>query len=78
MAKKPENMSFEAALAELEGIVAQLEQGEIPLEQALSQFERGIGLVRASQQKLEQAQQQVSILSQSPDAPLQPFGTEEA
>ncbi|MBY5921450.1 exodeoxyribonuclease VII small subunit [Ferrimonas balearica] len=78
MAKKPENMAFEAALAELEGIVAQLEQGEVPLEQALAQFERGIALVRASQQKLEQAQQQVQILTQDPEQPLQPFGTEDA
>ncbi|MBY6187037.1 exodeoxyribonuclease VII small subunit [Marinobacter hydrocarbonoclasticus] len=78
MAKKPENMAFEAALAELEQIVAQLEQGEVPLEQALAQFERGIALVRASQQKLEQAQQQVRILSEDPTQPLQPFGAEDA
>ncbi|GAA4892341.1 exodeoxyribonuclease VII small subunit [Ferrimonas pelagia] len=75
MAKKPENLSFEQSLQELEQIVAQLEQGEVPLEQALKQFERGIGLVRASQAKLEQAEQQVRILSQSPGAEpgLAPF-----
>ncbi|GAA5190759.1 exodeoxyribonuclease VII small subunit [Ferrimonas gelatinilytica] len=79
MAKKPENLSFEEALQELEGIVTQLEQGDVPLEQALKQFERGIGLVRASQSKLDHAEQQVQILSQngSADATLAPFPTEE-
>lgn len=78
MAKKPENLSFEQALQELEVIVAQLEQGEVPLEQALKQFERGIGLVRASQQKLEQAQQQVAILSNGPEGDLTPFDAGDA
>lgn len=78
MAKKPENLSFEQSLQELEQIVAQLEQGEVPLEQALQQFERGIQLVRASQNKLDNAQQQVAILTGQPDNPeLTPFPTEE-
>ncbi|SHI11587.1 exodeoxyribonuclease VII small subunit [Ferrimonas marina] len=79
MAKKPENLSFEQSLQELEQIVAQLEQGEIPLEQALKQFERGITLVRASQHKLDQAEQQVSMLTQQAghDDTLTPFANEE-
>ncbi|WP_028118010.1 exodeoxyribonuclease VII small subunit [Ferrimonas senticii] len=78
MAKKPENLSFEESVQELEQIVAQLEQGEIPLEQALKQFERGITLVRASQSKLDHAEQQVAILSRNDlDAPLLPFQGEE-
>jgi len=60
--KKPENMSFESALGELEAIVAQLEQGELPLEDSLKQFERGIGLVRANEQKLQHAEQKIQIL----------------
>ena len=39
---------FEAALAELEQIVARLEQGELSLEQSLRQFERGVELSDAS------------------------------
>lgn len=57
MAKKPENLSFEESLSELEKIVAELERGEVSLDDALKQFERGIALVRSSQTKLEQAQQ---------------------
>ncbi|GAA5217428.1 exodeoxyribonuclease VII small subunit [Corallincola platygyrae] len=64
-AKKPENMTFEATLDELETIVGDLEQGDLPLEEALKQFERGVSLSRAGQQKLQHAEQQVKILMQT-------------
>ncbi|PIW59524.1 exodeoxyribonuclease VII small subunit [Shewanella sp. CG12_big_fil_rev_8_21_14_0_65_47_15] len=74
MAKKPENLSFEESLAELERIVAELEQGDVSLDDALKQFERGINLVRNSQAKLEQAQQKVAILLKPDEnAPLSPY-----
>lgn len=77
MAKKPENLSFEESIAELENIVTLLEQGDVSLDDALKQFERGIKLVRSSQHKLENAQQKVSILMQADDeAPLEPFASE--
>ena len=61
-AKKPENLSFEEAMTELEHVVAELESGDIPLEQALKKFERGVALARSTRDKLEQAEQQVKIL----------------
>ncbi|GIU13406.1 MULTISPECIES: exodeoxyribonuclease VII small subunit [unclassified Shewanella] len=64
MAKKPENLSFEDSLSELEKIVTDLEHGDIALDDALKQFERGIKLVRNSQTKLENAQQKVAVLMQ--------------
>jgi exodeoxyribonuclease VII small subunit len=76
VAKKPENLSFEQSLTELETIVAHLEQGEVSLDDALKQFERGITLVRQSQTKLEQAQQKVSILLNENDVDLAPFSVE--
>jgi len=77
VAKKPENLSFEESLGELERIVTELEQGDISLDDALKQFERGINLVRHSQAKLEQAQQKVTILLQQDDtAPLSPYVVE--
>lgn len=77
MAKKPENLSFEESLAELEQIVSELEQGQVSLDDALKQFERGIKLVRQSQTKLETAQQKVAILmAQDDQAPLTPFNVE--
>ena len=60
--KKPENLSFEKALEELSTIVSEMEQGDLSLEQSLKQFERGIALAGASSEKLQQAEQKVSIL----------------
>jgi exodeoxyribonuclease VII small subunit len=72
--KKPENMLYEEAIKELENIVNHLEEGDLPLEDALKQFERGIALARSNNQKLHNAQQQVKILmQQDADAPLQEF-----
>ena len=77
-AKKTESLSFDAALGELEQIVQQLEQGDLPLETALKQFERGIQLARVSKQKLEQAEQQVQILlQQGEQEKLAPFAVEQ-
>ncbi|GLS91597.1 exodeoxyribonuclease 7 small subunit [Psychromonas marina] len=72
--KKPENMQYEEAIGELEQIVNHLEAGELPLEDALKQFERGISLARSNSQKLQKAQQQVAILMQNDShSPLQEF-----
>ncbi|MEJ3632787.1 exodeoxyribonuclease VII small subunit [Vibrio vulnificus] len=74
--KKPENMSFEVTIEELDNLVDQLENGDLALDDALKKFERGIALARASQAKLTEAEQRVSILlSDSDDAPLSDFST---
>lgn len=54
---------FEAALAELEGLVERMEQGDTSLEQSLQDFERGIALTRQCQQALQQAEQKVQQLT---------------
>ncbi|GAL32981.1 MULTISPECIES: exodeoxyribonuclease VII small subunit [Vibrio] len=72
--KKPENMSFEATVDELDTLVEQLENGDLALDDALKKFERGIALARAGQQKLTEAEQKVSILlAKDDDADLQDF-----
>ncbi len=58
-----ENLSFEQAMLELEKLVAEMEQGEISLEQSLVHFERGITLARHSQQLLTKAEQRVQMLT---------------
>ena len=69
--------SFETALGELEQIVNRLESGDLPLEEALSEFERGVQLARQGQSQLQKAEQRVQILLDSDnDAPLQPFTPE--
>ncbi|GAA5646396.1 MULTISPECIES: exodeoxyribonuclease VII small subunit [Vibrio] len=72
--KKPENMSFEATIEELDTLVEQLENGDLALDEALKKFERGIALARAGQTKLTEAEQRVSILLSNDDqAPLSEF-----
>jgi len=53
---------FESSLAELEALVARLEQGDVPLEEALKTFERGVALTRQCQTALRTAQQKVEVL----------------
>jgi exodeoxyribonuclease VII small subunit len=60
--KKLENLTFEESLTELETIVHSLEQGDLDLEQSMSLFERGLGLSKVSQIKLENAEQKIQIL----------------
>ena len=60
--KPAEGIDFEKALAELEGIVKQLEAGNLALEKSLALFERGVQLARACKEKLAEAELKVSQL----------------
>ena len=53
---------FEQSLSELEVLVVKLEQGDVPLEEALKTFERGVALTRQCQTALRTAQQKVEVL----------------
>jgi exodeoxyribonuclease VII small subunit len=53
---------FEESLKRLEEIVAQMEQGDIPLEQALKLFEEGVKLTGSCRQELDQAEGKIEIL----------------
>ncbi len=54
---KEKKQTFEASLAELEEIVKQLETGEVPLEDALDQFQKGIELSKLCQETLTNAEE---------------------
>ena len=74
MARTGKSPDFEQALSELEALVTRLERGDLPLEEALKSFERGVALTRACQAALTAAQQKVEILLQrGADAKLEPF-----
>ena len=70
---------FEAALARLEEIVKELEQGDLPLEQSLKLFEEGIKLSRICNRRLEDAERRVEVLLKDDAGKLvaQPFNEEE-
>ncbi len=72
--------NFEESLKKLETIVAQLEQGELPLEDSLKLFEEGVGLSAACKQELDTAEGKVQMLVKQRDggARLEPFLTEGA
>ena len=53
---------FEDAMRELEDIVKRLESGDLPLEESLKIFEKGVTLSRFCFNKLEEAEKRVSIL----------------
>lgn len=56
-------LTFEQALAEVESIIERIEAGEIGLEDALAQYERGVALVNHCRGKLDRAQQKVEDLT---------------
>jgi exodeoxyribonuclease VII small subunit len=62
--------SFEASLAELEQIVAKLEDGDLPLEQSLELFEKGIKLSRECRTRLADAERRIEILMKDADGNL--------
>ncbi len=71
-ANLPPDLSFEAALAELDKIVAAMEAGELPLEDSLKAYQRGVALVKAAHARLASAEQQVKILEEGVLKPLAP------
>ena len=72
--KKAEKSGFEASLAELEALVARMESGELPLDEALRSFERGVALTRECQSALQAAQLRVQQLVERPEGPaVEPF-----
>jgi exodeoxyribonuclease VII small subunit len=58
----PEDVTFGAALGELEQIIKSLESGQLELEESLERYERGVALLRACQTKLAAAEQRVTML----------------
>jgi len=60
----PTIKDFEAALTELDTIVKKLEDGDIPLEQSLQLFERGVQLSRFCHARLEEAEKRIEILNE--------------
>lgn len=62
-----ENINFEEAMLELEGIVKKLEAGSLSLGESLEAFEKAVGLVKLCNEKLQSAEQKVRILNESAD-----------
>ncbi len=57
-------LSFEQAIKELTSIVGKIEQGEIPLQDSLTQYERGMSLIQHCQAILKKAEQRIEKISE--------------
>ncbi|MFP5527348.1 exodeoxyribonuclease VII small subunit [Peptococcus simiae] len=64
-----EDMTFEAALGELDAVLSALEKGDIPLEDALAHYQRGMDLAMLCQKKLDAVEEKIKVLQ--PDGSLQ-------
>ena len=60
-------LRFEEGMAALENLVARLESGDLPLEEALRLFEEGVGLIRVLNEKLNEAERRIEVLSRGED-----------
>jgi len=60
-----ENLSYEAAYQELEALVAQMESGELPLEESVALYERGQKLSAHCQALLEEAQLKIKLVDEA-------------
>ena len=71
-------MNFSEKMTELDKILRKLEGDAIPLEDALSEFEKGIGLVRDCRAYLEEAKQKVALLTDDGEVPFDRHKKEDA
>ena len=67
MAEKKQKISFEEALSRLEEIVRHLEKGDLPLNDSLTLYEEGTGLIASCNKMLDEAEQKVVKLRKGPD-----------
>jgi exodeoxyribonuclease VII small subunit len=76
MADESKVMSFEEAMDKLDRIVAQLEDGDVPLEKAIELFQEGMQLSQLCSSKLEQVERKIEILIEENGAlAKKPFAT---
>lgn len=75
MASDTLEISFEDAMAQLETIVEQLEDGDVPLEKAIDLFQQGMKLSQICSKKLEQVEQKIEmIVEEGGELKRKPFG----
>lgn len=72
------SQNFEMSLEELERIVRELERGDLPLEKSLELFEQGVKLSRACQERLNEAERRIEILTRDNQGrpTIRPFDVE--
>ena len=69
--KDSSNKKFESALEDLEQVVEQLDSGELSLDDSLAAFEKGVGLAKFCNQKLDEVEKKVELLVKDKEGKLQ-------
>ncbi len=75
---KKKEPTFEEQLAQLENIVRELDSDELPLEKAITAYERGVNLSLVLNKTLEEAQRKIEVLTQTARGDYQAQPIEEA
>lgn len=66
MTKKEAKLpTLEKSIEEISSLIEKMEQGDLTLEESLTHFERGIGLIKHCQKTLSEAEQKVQVLLQA-------------
>lgn len=67
-------LTFEQALEKLEQIVAEIEEGKVPLEESIEKYAEGIELVKQCRGILDKAEQKIQLLARGEDGEVEPAG----
>ena len=70
----PHAPDFEQSIAEVEAIIQRIETGEVGLEESITQYERGVGLIRQCRAVLDKVEQRVADLTQQMKAAVEKSG----
>lgn len=74
--QKKEELSFEAAMDQLEQVVNKLEEGDVPLEEAINMFHEGMKLSKYCHDRLKEVEKQMTeVLTE--DGEIKPFEVDE-
>ncbi len=65
--RDPRDLRFEEGMGALEELVSRLESGDLTVEEALRAFEEGVGLVRLLNEKLNEAERRIEVVSRGAD-----------
>jgi exodeoxyribonuclease VII small subunit len=72
----PASLTYEAALQELEALVARVESGQLPLDDLLTGYQRGAELLKICRDKLQAVEQQIKVLDGKAEGEAKPWTQE--